>query len=48
MNNSATRLMGIPNLHERIWTESVDALIQEWQPNLEKFRTLVKPHLLYP
>ncbi|MBN1491003.1 MAG: DUF1343 domain-containing protein [Phycisphaerae bacterium] len=48
VRNSAARLMGIPNLHERIWTESVDALIQEWQPNLEKLRALVKPHLLYP
>lgn len=44
----ASRLMGVPKLHERIWTESVDTLIAEWQADLKQFEKLRKPHLLYP
>ena len=44
----ASRLMGVPDLHERIRTESVDAIIAGWQENLAKFAALRKGHLLYP
>jgi uncharacterized protein YbbC (DUF1343 family) len=44
----ASRLMGVPKLHERIWTENVDTLIAEWQADLEQFKKLRKPYLLYP
>ena len=44
----ATRLMGVPDLHERIWTEKVEALIRGWQADLNQFATLRNPHLLYP
>jgi uncharacterized protein YbbC (DUF1343 family) len=43
----ASRLMGVPKLHERIWTESVDTLMAEWQGDLEEFEKLRKPYLLY-
>lgn len=43
----ASRLMGIPKLNERIWAESVDTLIDEWQADLKKFEKMRKPHLLY-
>jgi uncharacterized protein YbbC (DUF1343 family) len=43
----ATRLAGIPELHERIWTESVEALIDGWQDNLRAFAVMRQPHLLY-
>jgi uncharacterized protein YbbC (DUF1343 family) len=42
-----SRLMGVPKLHERIRTESVDTLIREWQADLKQFEKLRKPHLLY-
>jgi uncharacterized protein YbbC (DUF1343 family) len=48
VTNSASRLMGVAKLHERIWTESVDTLIAEWQADLKAFEKLRKPHLLYP
>ena len=44
----ATRLMGVPELHEKIRTESVEALIGSWQENLKAFAVKRKPHLLYP
>ncbi len=44
---SASRLMGVPNLHERIWKESVDTLIAEWQADLKAFEKMAKPHFLY-
>lgn len=44
----ASRLMGVPNLRDRIRTESVDAIIAGWQENLKKFEALRRPHLLYP
>lgn len=44
----ASRLMGVPNLHERIWTENVETLVREWQADLKQFETLRKPYLLYP
>jgi uncharacterized protein YbbC (DUF1343 family) len=43
----ASRLMGVPKLHERIRTESVDTLIREWQADLKQFEKLRKSHLLY-
>jgi uncharacterized protein YbbC (DUF1343 family) len=42
-----SRLMGVPKLHERIRTESVDTLIREWQADLKQFEKLRKSHLLY-
>jgi uncharacterized protein YbbC (DUF1343 family) len=44
---TASRLMGVPNLHERIRTESVDTLVAEWQADLKAFEKLRKPYLLY-
>jgi len=44
---SASRLMGVPNLHERIWKESVDTLIAEWQADLKAFEEMARPHYLY-
>jgi uncharacterized protein YbbC (DUF1343 family) len=43
----ASRLMGVPDLHQRIRTESVEALIRDWQADLTKFEELRKPYLLY-
>ncbi len=43
----ASRLMGVRNLHERIWTEEVDTLVSEWQGDLKKFEKMRKPYLLY-
>ncbi|MBX7245278.1 MAG: DUF1343 domain-containing protein [Candidatus Sumerlaeaceae bacterium] len=48
INSYASTLMGVPNLHNRIKTEAVDALIAEWQPNLGVFRALRSQYLLYP
>ncbi len=44
----ASRLMGIPDLHRRIRTESVESLIDDWQADLLEFQQLRQPHLLYP
>ena len=44
----ASRLMGVPNLHEKIRTQSVDALIAAWQDDLKRFDALRQPYLLYP
>ncbi|MBX3730063.1 MAG: DUF1343 domain-containing protein [Candidatus Sumerlaeia bacterium] len=42
------RLAGIERLHERLAGESVEALVAEWQDDLEQFRRLRARHLLYP
>ena len=44
---SAT-LMGVPNLHERIKTESVDSIIEGWQENLDAFKEIREKYLIYP
>ena len=44
----ASRLMGIPNLENRIKTESVDALIKESAADLEAFKKIREKYLLYP
>jgi uncharacterized protein YbbC (DUF1343 family) len=44
----ASKIMGVPRLHERIRTESVDALIDGWQEDLKQFELLRQPYLLYP
>ena len=41
-------LMGVPNLHERIKTESVDSIIAGWQANLDAFKTIREKYLIYP
>jgi len=43
----AGKLMGVPDLHNRIKTESVDSIIQSWQANLDAFKTLREKYLLY-
>jgi uncharacterized protein YbbC (DUF1343 family) len=43
----ASRLMGVPDLHERIRTESVETLVNQWQADLAAFEELRKPYLLY-
>jgi uncharacterized protein YbbC (DUF1343 family) len=43
----ASKLMGVPKLHERIKTESVDAITATWKDNLAKFGKMRKKHLLY-
>jgi len=43
----ATRLTGIPDLPDRIRTESVESLIESWQKDLKAFENLRKKHLLY-
>lgn len=40
-------LMGVPNLHNRIKTETVDAIIAGWQDDLEAFKALRAKYLLY-
>lgn len=44
----ASSLMGVPNLHEQIRTEDVDHIIDNWQEDLERFKTLRKRYLIYP
>ncbi len=44
----ARKLMGIPDLAERIRTEPIDAFIAEWQADLEAFKSLRENYLLYP
>ncbi|MFH0794468.1 MAG: DUF1343 domain-containing protein [bacterium] len=41
-------LMGVPNLHERIKSESVDSIIAGWQENLEAFKKIRAKYLIYP
>jgi uncharacterized protein YbbC (DUF1343 family) len=43
----AATLMATPNLAERLDKEDVDAIVQQWQPNLEKFKALRSRYLLY-
>ncbi len=43
----ASTLMGVPDLHNRIKTESVDDIIAGWQANLDAFKTLREKYLLY-
>ena len=40
INNYANLLVGVPNLNERIKTESVDSIIAGWQENLKAFKTM--------
>lgn len=42
------RLMGVPNLQDRIKTQPVNKIQAEWQPLLEKFKALRAKYLLYP
>lgn len=44
----ASKLMGVPDLENRIKTESVDDIIQSWQANLTSFKQLREKYLLYP
>ena len=44
----ASTLMGVPDLHNRILTESVDSIIAGWQSNLEAFKIIRAKYLLYP
>jgi len=48
ITSSASRLMGVADLHNRIKTESVDAVINSWQTDLEAFKQVRLNHLLYP
>jgi uncharacterized protein YbbC (DUF1343 family) len=43
-----SRLMGVENLHERIQADSVEAIIADWQADLEAFKALRARHLIYP
>ena len=46
--SNLSRLMGVSNLHERIRTESVDAIMAEWTEPMAQFMTLREKHLIYP
>lgn len=41
-------LMGVPDLHNRIKTESVEEIIAGWQANLDAFKIVREKYLLYP
>ncbi len=43
----ASKLMGFPDFHERIKTESVEAIEASWQENLEKYKRVREKYLLY-
>jgi uncharacterized protein YbbC (DUF1343 family) len=43
----ASRLMGLPDFHERIKTDSVDDIMADWQANLNAYMALRNEHLLY-
>lgn len=43
----AATLMGVPDLHNRIKTESVDAIIEGWQANLAAFMAIREKYLIY-
>lgn len=43
----AERLMGTPNLRERMKKESVEEIVKSWEPDLERFKALRAKHLLY-
>ena len=40
--------MGVPDLHNRIKTESVDSIIAGWQDDLNAFKVIREKYLLYP
>ncbi len=44
----AGKLMGVPDLPERIKTESVESIIASWQTDLEAFKALRAQYLIYP
>lgn len=44
----ADRLMGVPGLHENIWTDSVDSIMASWQSNLDAYKTMREKYLIYP
>ncbi len=48
INNYASKLMGVPELHNRIKTEDVETIIASWQKNLEAFKKIREKHLIYP
>lgn len=48
ITNWASRLMGVPDLHERLKTESVESIEAGWQDNLSAFLELRAQHALYP
>lgn len=48
ISSYASTLMGVPDLHNRLQTESVDAIAAEWEENLNAFKTLRAKHLIYP
>ncbi|MBN1903452.1 DUF1343 domain-containing protein [Candidatus Sumerlaeota bacterium] len=48
ITNYASKLMGVPDLQNRIKTESVDDIIQGWQANLTAFKQMREKYLLYP
>ncbi|MCX7624826.1 MAG: DUF1343 domain-containing protein [Candidatus Sumerlaeaceae bacterium] len=43
----ASKLMGIPDFHKRILTESVESLEASWQENLQKYLKIREKYLLY-
>ncbi len=44
----AGRLMATPDLAERIRSEEPDAIVQSWEPGLEKYKAVRQKYLLYP
>lgn len=47
MTDYASRLMAVPDLDKRIKTESVDAIVESWQADLEQFKAVRAKYLLY-
>lgn len=47
IREAVSRRAGVPNLHDRIKTESVDAIIESWQDDLQAFDVLRRSCLLY-
>ncbi|AXA36541.1 MAG: DUF1343 domain-containing protein [Candidatus Hydrogenedentota bacterium] len=43
----ASKLMGVPDFHTRIRTESVEAIEATWADNLKRYEALRAKHLLY-
>ncbi|MCX7767235.1 MAG: DUF1343 domain-containing protein, partial [Candidatus Sumerlaeia bacterium] len=48
INSYTSKLMGVPELHNRIKTENVEAIIAGWQKNLEAFKKIREKYLIYP
>ena len=44
----ASKLMGIPDFHQRIGKESVEQIEASWKSNLERYLEIRKKYLLYP